>query len=312
MANVFDQFDAPVLSQQGGPSTANVFDQFDEPEAPESGMDYAEGVARSAAQGVTLGFGDEIAAGFGSLFGMGPKLLGTKSYDEILGDVRSKDAKFRDAHPYVSTGAEVAGGIASLAGAPVRAAVSAPSVVGRIARSAGVGAGFGAASGFGNSEGGVVNRTVGAAKGAAVGGVAGPLVSEVVLPVAARTASGVSQAFRYGNQAVRNALNPQQAAINTVADRMVQSGVDPAAARAAIAPGPSAQLQGRINPRSGRNYSAEDMADIISRVERGEPIAQIGRDYGIGAPTVRRYVREFRQDNRLRSNSGGWCSTVAG
>ena len=138
-------------------------------EKPESGMDYLEGVAQSAGQGATLGFGDEIAATFGSLGGLGPMLFGGKSYDEILEDVRGKGKKFSEAHPYVSTGAEIAGGLASVAGAPVRAVMAAPTVAGRIGRSAGVGAGFGAASGFGNSEGGDVNRMVGAAKGAGIG-----------------------------------------------------------------------------------------------------------------------------------------------
>ncbi len=296
MDNPFAQFAVP--QGMAVEKDENPFAQFALPNGggkAETGLDYLEGVAQSAGQGALLGFGDEIAAALGAVGGMLPGGHG-KGYGEVLSDVRGKGKKFSDDHPYVSLGAEVAGGIGSLAGAPVRAVAAAPSMLGRVGRSAAIGGGFGAASGFGNSEGDYGNRLVGATKGGAVGAVAGPLIADVALPLAARTASGVNQAFRYGNQAIRNARNPQQAAIENVADRLTAAGIDPAAVRGAVSPPPSPQLAGRNTP-AGQPFSDEDMATIISRSMRGDTAAQIGADYGIHPGTVSRYVATYRDTN---------------
>src|SRR5882724_2684838 len=78
-----------ALDQPSASSDHNLPSGFSlDADKPESNLDYASGLAHDAASGVTLGLVDEAAAGMGSLFGLGPKLLGTKSYDEILNDVR--------------------------------------------------------------------------------------------------------------------------------------------------------------------------------------------------------------------------------
>jgi hypothetical protein len=272
-----------------------VFDQFDSYQAkpPESGMDYAEGLARSAAQGATFGFGDELAAGMGSLFGLGP-MIGGKSYDEILSEVRGQDKAFRERHPVTSTAAEIAGGIVAPLGA-AKAIKAAPTFLQGAKQSAKIGAGAGAAAGFGHGEGGVGDRVEGATTGALVGGTLAPALTHAALPVASRLAGATRDAFNYGGRAIQGVRNPQQAAIDSVADRMVAEGIDPAALRAEIAPKMSSNLV-------GRNFTEDQLADIVSRGLKGEPTADIGKAYGLHKDTVKSYLDKFREANPTDRN----------
>lgn len=122
MANPFDQFDAPKQS-------ANPFDQFDRPRqkqtppAPAPVPDPVSGEAKapqpagdptafdalgySLSQGVTLGFGDEIAAGLqtgGGLWG---------DYGGALSQERANLGAVQQKYPWLSLGGEVAGGVAT-------------------------------------------------------------------------------------------------------------------------------------------------------------------------------------------------------
>lgn len=322
MANFFDQFDAqpvtagepvPAQTPAAGPEQApNYFDQFDghAPAPPETWMDYGEGIARSAAQGTTLGFADEIAAGAGSLLGLGPRLLGTKTYDEILADIREHDKQFREAHPYVATGAEIAGGLGTMA-FPARAVVAAPTFAARVGRSMATGAGIGAASGFGNAEGGFAERAEEGAKSGLTGAIAGPVISEVIAPAAIRTAVGLRQGARYARGALRSAQEPEEAAIQNLADRGVQSGVDWNAIRSAVL----SDHQGKpllSNQLVARNMTENDLADIVSRRMRNEPAADIGADHGIHEKTVDRYFKLYQDANPTPMNVMDLAKEVVG
>lgn len=201
--------------------------------------------------------------------------------------------------------------IGGFAAAPGRALQAAAPVLTRVGQGVREGAAYGAATGFAQGEGDVVNRAIGAGEGGLAGAVIGPLASEVAVPAAIRTGVGIRNAVRYGNQAVRNARNPEQAAVDLVADRMVGAGIDPAAVRAAVSPPPSAQLAGRNTP-AGRPFNEEDMADIISRSLRGDTAAQIGADYGIHPSTVTRYVTVYRENNPTPMNLTDIAKEVAG
>lgn len=274
--------------------------------APETSMDYSEGIARSGAQGATFGFGDELAAALGSAGNKAVRALGithtldggdipVRTYDDILAEVRGKDKQFRGEHPYVSLGAEVAGGLGTMA-VPARAVAAAPALLTRVGRASAAGAGIGATSGFGNAEGGLENRAEGAKGAGLAGAIAGPVISEVAAPAIIRTGAGMRQALRYAGRELAGARDPEAAAVRNLADRMVQSGVDPAALRAQISPPPSAQLQGRMTP-AGVPFNDEHMADIVSRSMRGEPAAQIAQDYGLSPGTVTRYANTYRDNN---------------
>lgn len=305
MPNIFDQFDTP----DAGTQSTNIFDQFDTPEKPETWGEYGKGLLQKVGQGATLGYGDEIAAGAGAVGNKAMRAVGIdvpeKNYSDILNEVRGEEKQFTERHPYQALGAEVAGGLSSLAAGPVRAAVAAPTWIGRVFNSAKVGAKYGAISGFGNSEGGVENRLLGTGKGFIGGGIAGPLLSDVALPVVSRAASVVPQTVRFAEKAMQSARDPEGAAFRNVADKGVQSGLDFNAMRARVSPQTSANLQ-------ARGISEEDIATLVSRGLKGEDPAIIGQDYGIAGTTVRDYVKRYQDANPTPLNMIDVAKDVAG
>lgn len=282
---------------------------------PETTGEFFKGWYRAGLQGPLMGFADETEAvlrskntpqlsGFPGLLQTGAKLLAgeAESYDKALEETRGEQKKFDERNPYLSVGTELVTGLATpiagfgqMARAPANANRLQRVVQSRPGRAALMGSTYGTVGGVGHSEGGVGNRVEGGALGGAIGGVAGPLLSEVVIPVGARMYGGARDAVRYGNRAVRSYQNPEQVAIENVADKMVAAGLDPAVARAQVSPATSANLQ-------RRGFSEENIADIVSRGLRGEPAAQIGQDYGINASTVNRYVNSYRQSNPTPMN----------
>jgi hypothetical protein len=159
----------------------------------------------------------------------------------------------------------------------------------------------GLATGAAQGEGGTLNRAGAAAEGAAFGAALGPAISNVAVPAATRLYGAGKSALRHGNRAVRSYSNPEQVAIGNVADRMVATGLDPAAARAAVSPPPSPQLAGRNTP-AGRPFNEADMADIISRQMAGESAASVGQSYGISGGAARRYLALYRDQNPTPMN----------
>ena len=253
MANVFDQFDAPEAAP-ADPATAqdpqavagsapaqqqaaNPFDQFDPP-AQQPGRDALGGyllppappvapaqpsgflaqvdnVGRSLAQGATLGFGDELAAGADAathgLLGRGSDAPSfSERYDANLADQRARDASIPNA---IAIPGQLAGGLGTmLVGAPAAVAKGAvgaarlipgvnaladvgagageavgnalsripgASVVAPAAKIAAEGAAYGGVQGFGDGEGGLDNRLQSAGIGAATGAAIAPAVAGV-------------------------------------------------------------------------------------------------------------------------------------
>jgi hypothetical protein len=226
-----------------------------------------------------------------------------KAYSEGAERIRAERRVARDEGGVPGMAAELVAS-AGTAG-PARVAQAALPLVQRALQTAKAGASFGAVAGAAQSEGGVGNRVLGAGAGAAIGGIAGPVLSEAIIPGVIRTGVGIRNAVRYGNQAVRNARNPQQAAVENVADRMVGAGVDPAAVRAQVSPPPS-------NALARRGLTEENMADIVSRSLAGEDAAAIGQQYGINPGTVRAYVRRYQEGNPTPMNIMDISKEVAG
>lgn len=171
--------------------------------------DYAGGLARQAAQGLTFGFADEAEAGLRS--------LGGADYSEAVERIRGENQAFAEENPIASLAANVAGGVVPFVAGPgaalARAAVAAPRMLGptgNVARSAGLGAGTGAVAGAGAAEGDLGDRAGGAAAGAAFGAGAGA--------VAAPAAAGVGRVLdrvtgRNQAQGPRNITGGQQAVL---------------------------------------------------------------------------------------------------
>jgi hypothetical protein len=132
-------------------------------------------------------------------------------------------------------------------------------------------------------------------------GLAGGVAVPNAFNVAVRTYGGVRGGIQYGNRAVRNAMNPEQAAVDTIAEHGVGAGVDWNAMRAAAL----ANAEGRplLSQRlRGRGITEEGLADIISRSMRGDSPVAIGRDHGIAPSTVQAYVARYQSANPTPMN----------
>lgn len=208
-------------------------DLFAKPQGPSMPV----GIARSAAQGLTFGFGDEIEAGLRTGFGYGG------DYDKTVKEIRDSNKAFGKEHPVLSTVTEVAGalptawvpgmGQAGLATAVARGGA------GQIAKhSANVGLRTGLAHGAGSGEGdlrtgeGLLNRGASAlthgGAGMAAGYVAGPVINSI--------AKGVSAIARTGSEALREGSNPTSNAMRRALTAAGEDGATPDAMRAAILP----------------------------------------------------------------------------
>ena len=140
---------------------------------------------RAFAQGVTLGFADELEAAIrnpASALGSALGLSEGKNYKENLEVIRKKLESYRTANPIEALAAEVAGagattiGLGALTlgtGGAATAAASSARLAPLAARAAAVGAAEGGVAGFGSGEGGFGERLKSAGTGAAIGGTVG-------------------------------------------------------------------------------------------------------------------------------------------
>ena len=125
---------------------------------------------RTAAQGLTFGFGDEITAGIGSL-------LSDQSYDDLVANERAQLAAYSEDHPLAAFGAEALGG-AFTGGIGLTRSLGAAGLKG-LARgatarqAAGRGAVEGGLYGLGSEEGDFGDRLENAAIEGTIGAVMG-------------------------------------------------------------------------------------------------------------------------------------------
>lgn len=172
-----------------------------------------DAAVRGAANALTFGFADRLAAGAGAATGIGGK---QGDYEGNLAQQRAIDAANMKEHPVATIGGEVAGALA----APGAAFMRGPTLASRMARGAGVGAAQGAAYGVGSSPDltnipeVAGNAAVGLGTGALVGGVAPPVVESAL-------AGGKALLNRSGiPQAIAGYRNPEGTAATIVADAM--------------------------------------------------------------------------------------------
>lgn len=172
-----------------------------------------DAAVRGAANALTFGFADRLAAGAGAATGIGGE---RGEYEKNLATQRAIDKANLEEHPVATIGGELAGGLAL----PVGAIARAPTLAGRMAAGAGVGAAQGALYGAGSSPDltnvpqVAGNMAAGAAVGSLVGGVAPAAVEG--LGLAGKTAldrSGLTAAYKAWR-------NPEGAAAGVVADAM--------------------------------------------------------------------------------------------
>lgn len=152
----------------------------------------ANDLVRGVADTATFGLMDEIAAGAGSLTGIGGE---RGNYDANLAQQRQLTKQSASDAGIVGTGVNIASSILGgqgliKAGLPFLAGAAAPgaSLGARIGTAAAAGGGAGALYGFGSGEGGFGNRAESAAQGGVIGGALGGAASGLV--------SGVGAAYR--------------------------------------------------------------------------------------------------------------------
>jgi hypothetical protein len=262
------------------------------------GADYAKGLARTALQGLTFNFGDEIVAGARAL-----NPFERKSYEQLRDEERASLARFAEQNPMTALGSEIAGGVVPsvaamfVPGGQVASAAGASNVarnagtLGRLARAAWqgstptrtagkVGALTGAASGVGSAE--EMGDAAGSgALGAMVGGGLG-----LAVPVAGKLAASGYQ---------------------NVADRLNLPGAD-AAARAR-----DYVLQ--MMSKSDNPITINDLRARIKADEKmGVPLGiqyqspQLGRAFEVAA--LKSGAGEDLAEQAMRTNQGTVARTM--
>ncbi len=179
------------------------------------------GFGRLFAQGLTLGFSDEIEAFARSLSG--------EDYNSVRDSIRFYTDEYREENPGTAITAEVLGALAPTAAALIAApftggssvAAAAPGLVRAGARIVGTGAAVGGVAGLGAGEGTPAEQAKSSATGALFGGATAPLA-----PLAAEAVKGVYRAAR--------PILSRGAQENVVGDILNQSATNPAAARQAL------------------------------------------------------------------------------
>ncbi len=170
---------------------------------------YGESAARGVAQGVTMGFADEIQAGIRSLGS-------DKTYEQLRDDYRAGDSIAHEANPKTFTGSEIGGSVAGAfipglgaAGAVTKGA----GIAAKVGKTAAIGGLLGGVSGAGHSEGATAGEVLtDAAKEAALGaglGVGGHAVGAGLQGAAGAAFDPIIQRFKAFGGKTRDLMGPQ-------------------------------------------------------------------------------------------------------
>jgi len=225
-----------------------------DPQPEERGiMRRIDDTVRGIADTATFGFADEIAAGLGSLTGVGSS---GGDYDANLAAERQRDSQ---------GGWERFGG--QVAGALTNPGMAAKSVLG----AAGQGALAGGVYGFGSGEGGAVERGKNAATTAAIGGVAGGAIRVGANAIGNRIAAKSIPSNEQLRKQAEASYNKAEAAgvvfrpegVKSLAQNIVGDladfGFDPA-----LQPGVAAVIR-RFQDLEGKNVTMKGL-DVVRRV----------------------------------------------
>lgn len=256
-----------------------------------------DAAVRGAANALTFGFADRLAAGAGAATGIGGE---RGEYEKNLATQRAIDKANLEEHPIATIGGELAGGLAL----PVGAAARAATMPGRIAAGAGMGAAQGALYGAGSSPDltnlpqVAGNMAAGGAVGGLVGGVAPPLVegASQLLGAAARK-SGIPQA-------IAGLRNPEGTAAGVVADALRRDaaagsgGLDQYAQRYALSQGQpvvAADLGGDATRRLAR--TASNLSD-----EAGQTLNNtVNQRFETQGPRITEFLNDLGGGNSVRT-----------
>lgn len=198
--------------------------------------DTTRDIARSATQGMLMGFGDEYFAGLSAVLGRDPETGGMFNYDQPIGErysrnldtIRQQENAFREERPGLSIGSELVGGLATAA-IPAGSIARGASLGNKVARAAGAGAGMGGIYGFGEGEDGLANR----AQGGVTGGLLGGAVGAGSVPASWAIRNALAPVVGAVRNALPGASTP--AANNALVSAIQNSGMPPDQIRNALA-----------------------------------------------------------------------------
>lgn len=186
----FESIDTMSAEGFTAPAPAAASPAADAP-APGGGFwESADVFVRGAADMVTFGFADEIAAAgnatIGYYFGEGSQAESwSERYNENLGIERAKDVAAAEEHPVAHTGGQIAGAFGPMPLGAARLLAGGTGLVSRAVRVGTVGAAEGALYGAGSSDGTLADRIEGAKEGAVFGGATGGVMGAISRPAMA-------------------------------------------------------------------------------------------------------------------------------
>lgn len=266
------------------------------------------GAVSSLAQGVTLGFADEITAGARALPRLAPggESFGD-AYKESVAAERRGLKGFRQAHPIAALGTELAGGVALGALGSLGAAKAGIAPVMTLGRGVGIGAASGAIGGLGAAEGGPTKRLAGAAGGAAAGATMGAIapaigrvggaamdVTRLRGPLSRLTGAVESPAER-GGRAVLSAIERSGQSLDDVEYALTrsQAGNKPVTLMDAIGPEGSAQAM-YVGNRPGPGRTVVQSRLRGRSTGQGKRVAEdLAEETGLGKPNAFRALDEM-------------------
>lgn len=252
--------------QPGGRDGEGVFEKID------------AGV-RGAADMLTLGLSDEIAAGLGTGFGM----LG--DYDEALAKQRGIDRFDEQENPYARIAGQVAGGVtggvgmaksgATLMGRAVPGATSVAPKATQTALAAAEGAGYGGAYGVGSGEG-VEDRLRQGKVGALTGAATGAFMQKVANGLANRAARKASMNAATPTDVLEQSKNALYRQSEQAGVTIKQSSLQGLAKNMKIAAG---RLNDKIRPQTAG--VVEDIDDLFSKNMSLEEFDEVRQQVGL-------------------------------
>lgn len=193
-----------------------------------------DNTVRALASGASFGFADKLDAAIKAPFS-------DKSYDEIVKENQQRGVNFAEAHPGISIGSNILGGVAGVAAAPAlgvgkgvaavapRLAQAGEAVAPYLAKvpsyfkSIGVGAGMGAAGGAGTAPPG--EELAGAEHGAVLGAGFGAVLPPVTKALGATVGPVVEKAVDKARSVYTGTLD--SIAARKVAQAFERDGIDP-------------------------------------------------------------------------------------
>lgn len=190
---------------------------------PGTAAQTADNTLRAFANGASFGFADKLDAAIKAPFS-------DKSYSDIVEENQARGANFAEAHPGISIGANVAGGVAGVVAAPeigvpkaLAGAANLASKVPGYFKSIGVGAGMGAVGGAGTAPPG--EELAGAEHGAVLGAGFGAVLPPVTKALGATVGPVVEKAVDKARSVYTGTLD--SIAARKVAQAFERDGIDP-------------------------------------------------------------------------------------